>query len=197
MHAHNVYLCGWRKCQRAFFVLLLLLLVSNIKLYICSLLFWIHSPFSSQIITGAGKGTHGPKIEDMMSIPQLSTGDMLRAAVADKTEVGQKAEAIMKAGGLVSDDIVVGIIRDRIQAEDCKFGFILVRTLLCLSAILAFYEIKFDFIVAYMDSERPSTNEPPLFVNSETVGWIPPHTGTGQSIGCHVGGRGSCCHKGN
>jgi len=132
MHAHNVYLCGWRKCQRAFFVLLLLLLVSNIKLYICSLLFWIHSPFSSQIITGAGKGTHGPKIEDMMSIPQLSTGDMLRAAVADKTEVGQKAEAIMKAGGLVSDDIVVGIIRDRIQAEDCKFGFILVRTLLCL-----------------------------------------------------------------
>lgn len=74
---------------------------------------------------GAGKGTHGPKIEDLLGIPQLSTGDMLRAAVAAQTEVGKKAQAVMKAGGLVSDDIVVGIIRDRIQLEDCKFGFIL------------------------------------------------------------------------
>ena len=74
---------------------------------------------------GAGKGTHGPKIEDMLGIPQLSTGDMLRAAVAAKTEVGLKAAAVMKAGGLVSDDIVIGIIRDRIQEPDCKFGFIL------------------------------------------------------------------------
>jgi len=74
---------------------------------------------------GAGKGTHGPKIEDMLGIPQLSTGDMLRAAVSAGTEVGKKAEAVMKAGGLVSDEIVIGIIRDRIQEEDCKFGFIL------------------------------------------------------------------------
>jgi len=74
---------------------------------------------------GAGKGTHGPKIEDMLAIPQLSTGDMLRAAVAAKTEVGLKAAAVMKAGGLVSDDIVIGIIRDRIREADCKFGFIL------------------------------------------------------------------------
>lgn len=50
---------------------------------------------------------------------------MLRAAVAAQTEVGKKAQAIMKAGGLVSDDIVVGIIRDRIKEDDCKFGFIL------------------------------------------------------------------------
>lgn len=74
---------------------------------------------------GAGKGTHGPKIEDLLGIPQLSTGDMLRAAVAAQTEVGKKAQAVMKAGGLVSDDIVVGIIRDRIMKDDCKFGFIL------------------------------------------------------------------------
>ena len=74
---------------------------------------------------GAGKGTHGPKIEDLLTIPQLSTGDMLRAAVAAKTEVGLKAAAVMKAGGLVSDDIVVGIIRDRIKEPDCRFGFIL------------------------------------------------------------------------
>jgi adenylate kinase len=74
---------------------------------------------------GAGKGTHAPKMVDMLSVPQLSTGDMLRAAVAAQTEIGKKAEAVMKAGGLVSDDIVVGIIRDRIQEDDCKFGFIL------------------------------------------------------------------------
>ncbi len=70
-------------------------------------------------------GTHGPKIEDLLGIPQLSTGDMLRAAVSQGTEVGKKAEAIMKAGGLVSDEIVIGIICDRIQEPDCKFGFIL------------------------------------------------------------------------
>mmetsp|Transcript_24984 Transcript_24984/g.55790 ORF Transcript_24984/g.55790 Transcript_24984/m.55790 type:complete len:338 (+) Transcript_24984:176-1189(+) len=74
---------------------------------------------------GAGKGTHGPKIEDLLGIPALSTGDMLRAAVAAGTDVGKKAKAVMNAGGLVSDDIVVGIIRDRIREEDCKHGFIL------------------------------------------------------------------------
>lgn len=74
---------------------------------------------------GAGKGTHAPKIVDLLGLPQLSTGDMLRAAVAAKTPIGQQAEAVMKAGGLVSDDIVVGIIKDRIQEDDCKFGFIL------------------------------------------------------------------------
>lgn len=74
---------------------------------------------------GAGKGTHGPKIEALLGLAQLSTGDMLRAAVAAQTEVGKKAQAVMKAGGLVSDDIVVGIIKDRIQEEDCRFGFIL------------------------------------------------------------------------
>lgn len=74
---------------------------------------------------GAGKGTHAPKIEDILGIPQLSTGDMLRAAVAAQTEVGKQAAAVMKAGGLVSDEIVVGIIRDRIKEPDCRFGFIL------------------------------------------------------------------------
>jgi adenylate kinase len=61
----------------------------------------------------------------MLGVPQLSTGDMLRQAVGAQTEVGKKAQAVMKAGGLVSDDIVVGIIKDRITHEDCKFGFIL------------------------------------------------------------------------
>lgn len=74
---------------------------------------------------GAGKGTQGPKIESMLDIPQLSTGDMLRAAVKAQTEVGKKAQAAMNSGALVTDEIVIGIISDRIKEGDCKFGFIL------------------------------------------------------------------------
>jgi len=74
---------------------------------------------------GSGKGTVAPNMEKLLSTPQLSTGDMLRAAVAAQSEVGLKAQAVMKAGGLVSDEIVIGIIRDRIKEEDCRLGFIL------------------------------------------------------------------------
>lgn len=74
---------------------------------------------------GAGKGTQGTRIVEELGIPQLSTGDMLREAVAAGTEVGKRADAVMKSGGLVSDDIVVGIIADRIKQADCKNGFIL------------------------------------------------------------------------
>jgi len=74
---------------------------------------------------GAGKGTHAPKIVDRLGTPQLSTGDMLREAVAKGTEVGMKAKKIMSEGGLVSDDIVMGIIKDRIAEPDCSKGFIL------------------------------------------------------------------------
>lgn len=74
---------------------------------------------------GAGKGSQGPKIEALLGIPVLSTGDMLRAAVSAGTEVGLQAQAVMKAGGLVSDEIVIGIIADRIKEDDCKLGFVL------------------------------------------------------------------------
>lgn len=74
---------------------------------------------------GAGKGTQCSRIVDELVIPQLSTGDMLREAVAAGTEIGKKADAVMKSGGLVSDDIVIGIIADRIQQKDCENGFIL------------------------------------------------------------------------
>lgn len=74
---------------------------------------------------GAGKGTQAQRIEKSKGIVQLSTGDMLRAAVANKTHFGQKAKEKMDAGQLVSDDIVIGIIADRIKADDCKAGFLL------------------------------------------------------------------------
>ncbi len=74
---------------------------------------------------GAGKGTQAEVICDALKIPTISTGNMLRAAVKDGTEYGLKAKAAMDAGDLVSDDIVIGILKDRIAHDDCKNGFIL------------------------------------------------------------------------
>lgn len=74
---------------------------------------------------GAGKGTQATRIVKTRGIPQLSTGDMLRAAVAAQSDIGKKAKAVMDAGNLVSDNIVAGIVSDRIQQADCKAGFML------------------------------------------------------------------------
>ncbi|WP_240453871.1 adenylate kinase [Chachezhania antarctica] len=74
---------------------------------------------------GAGKGTQARKLTDRFGLVQLSTGDLLRAAVAEGTEAGKQAEAVMKAGGLVSDDIVIAILRDRMSQPDCAAGVIL------------------------------------------------------------------------
>lgn len=74
---------------------------------------------------GSGKGTQAPIIKEKYGLCHLATGDLLRAAVAAGTEMGKKAKAVMESGGLVSDDIVIGIIKDNIKAPECKKGFIL------------------------------------------------------------------------
>ena len=74
---------------------------------------------------GAGKGTQAEKICERLSIPAVSTGNILREAMANGTEMGLKAKSFIDAGQLVPDEVVIGIINDRLQEEDCKNGFIL------------------------------------------------------------------------
>ena len=73
---------------------------------------------------GAGKGTQAQFISEKYSIPQISTGDMLRAAVKAGTELGLKAKEVMDSGGLVSDDIIIGLVKERIAEPDCTDGFL-------------------------------------------------------------------------
>jgi adenylate kinase len=108
---------------------------------------------------GAGKGTQAVRLVERLGIPQLSTGDMLRAAVAAGTPVGLKAKAVMDRGDLVSDDIVVGIIADRIEEADAKNGFILdgfprtVAQAEAFDAMLAAKGLKLDAVIEFKVNE--------------------------------------------
>jgi adenylate kinase len=73
---------------------------------------------------GAGKGTQATFIKEKYDIPQISTGDMLRAAVKAGTPLGLAAKSVMDAGGLVSDDIIIGLVRDRLKQPDCAHGYL-------------------------------------------------------------------------
>ena len=74
---------------------------------------------------GAGKATQASQICEKFNIPQISTGDMLRAAVVAGTEIGLKAKKVIDAGSLVSDDIIIALVKERIQSPDCKNGYLL------------------------------------------------------------------------
>jgi adenylate kinase len=74
---------------------------------------------------GSGKGTQGDLVEKKYRFPKISTGDLLRRAVQDRTPFGKKAEALMNQGQLVSDDIVEGLVRERIKSPDCRRGYLL------------------------------------------------------------------------
>jgi|TARA_B110000240_G_scaffold150812_1_gene167079 adenylate kinase len=73
---------------------------------------------------GAGKGTQAQFVCERFGIPQISTGDMLRAAVKAKTELGLQVQQVMASGGLVTDEIIIALVKERITADDCKSGFL-------------------------------------------------------------------------
>lgn len=109
---------------------------------------------------GAGKGTQAQRLVDRHGIPQLSTGDMLRAAVQAGTEVGKRAKAVMDAGELVSDAIVNAIVAERIDQPDCANGFILdgyPRTLVQADAVesmLAERGIGLDAVIEFVVDDK-------------------------------------------
>lgn len=98
---------------------------------------------------GAGKGTQATNICEKYAIPQISTGDMLRAAVKAGTPLGIAAKKVMAAGGLVSDDIIIGLVKERIAENDCKNGFLFdgfPRTIAQAEALKA-DKVAIDFVV--------------------------------------------------
>lgn len=108
---------------------------------------------------GAGKGTQSERIVQRFRIPQLSTGDMLRAAVAAETPVGMEAKAIMESGGLVPDAVVVGIVAERVEQADAQPGFILdgfprtVEQAKALDTMLAAKGLSLDTVVEFVVDE--------------------------------------------
>ncbi|MGB3290842.1 MAG: adenylate kinase [Burkholderiaceae bacterium] len=105
---------------------------------------------------GAGKGTQAAFITEKFGIPQISTGDMLRAAVKAQTPLGLEAKKIMDSGGLVSDDIIIGLVRDRLTQPDCKDGYLFdgfPRTIPQADALKTAH-IPLDFVVEIVVPEE-------------------------------------------
>ena len=118
---------------------------------------------------GAGKGTLAAQVAEEYKIPQISTGDIFRENIKNETELGKKVKAIMDAGGLVGDDIVLEIVEDRLKKDDCKNGFILdgfPRTIpqaeefekLGIEVKVVNFEVNNDLIIARLSNRRVCKN---------------------------------------
>ncbi len=118
---------------------------------------------------GAGKGTLAAQVAEEYGIPQISTGDIFRENIKNQTELGKKVKAIMDAGGLVSDDVVLEIVEDRLKKDDCKNGFILdgfPRTIpqaeafekLGIEVKVVNFEVDNELIIARLSNRRVCKN---------------------------------------
>ena len=118
---------------------------------------------------GAGKGTQAKKIAAKYGIPHISTGDIFRENIKNQTELGKKVKAILDSGGLVSDDVVLEIVEDRLKKDDCKNGFILdgfPRTIpqaeafekLGIDVKVVNFEVDNDLIIARLSNRRVCKN---------------------------------------
>lgn len=118
---------------------------------------------------GAGKGTLAAQVAEEYKIPQISTGDIFRENIKNETELGKKVKAIMDAGGLVGDDVVLEIVEDRLKKDDCKNGFILdgfPRTMpqaeafekLGIEVKVVNFEVNNDLIIARLSNRRVCKN---------------------------------------
>lgn len=118
---------------------------------------------------GAGKGTLAAQVAEEYKIPQISTGDIFRENIKNETELGKKVKAIMDAGGLVGDDVVLEIVEDRLKKDDCKNGFILdgfPRTIpqaeafekLGIEIKVVNFEVNNDLIIARLSNRRVCKN---------------------------------------
>ncbi len=106
---------------------------------------------------GAGKGTQANSIKEKFKIPQISTGDMLRAAVSAGTELGIEAKKVMDAGGLVSDELILGLVKERISEDDCINGYLFdgfPRTIVQAEAMLA-SSIDVDYVIEIKVEDEP------------------------------------------
>ena len=106
---------------------------------------------------GAGKGTQAAHICKKFNIPQISTGDMLRAAVVAGSAIGLKAKKIIDEGGLVSDEIIIALVKERIQSQDCKNGYLLdgfPRTIAQADSLKS-EDIKIDYVCLLYTSPSP------------------------------------------
>ena len=118
---------------------------------------------------GAGKGTLAAQVAEEYKIPQISTGDIFRENIKNETELGKKVKAIMDAGGLVGDDVVLEIVEDRLKKDDCKNGFILdgfPRTIpqaeafekIGIEVKVVNFEVNNDLIIARLSNRRVCKN---------------------------------------
>ena len=111
---------------------------------------------------GAGKGTQAKIICEKLNIPQISTGDMLRSAIANQTETGLKAKTFMDAGQLVPDEVVIALVKERLAMDDCRNGYILdgfPRTVEQAEALSAFADL--DAVREFFARRRAGAKRPP------------------------------------